>query len=63
MKIKIYCLVIKYTTNNTNIKIIRNAIIGKAICKANHIELIALMTPMCSTVKGLDYFDRVKSFI
>ncbi len=33
----------------------------KAICKANHIQLIALMTPMCSNVKGLDYFDRVKS--
>ena len=27
----------------------------------NNIELIALMTPMCSNVKGLDYFDRVKS--
>ena len=33
----------------------------KAICKANNIELIALMTPLCSNVKGLDYFDRVKS--
>ncbi len=33
----------------------------KAICKANNIKLIALMTPMCSNVKGLDYFDRVKS--
>ena len=33
----------------------------KAICKANHIELIALMTPMCSNVKGMDYFDKVKS--
>ena len=33
----------------------------KAICKANNIELIALMTPMCSNVKGMDYFDRVKS--
>jgi hypothetical protein len=33
----------------------------KAICKTNNIELIALMTPMCSNVKGLDYFDRVKS--
>lgn len=39
MKIKIYCLVIKYTTNNINIKIIRNAIIGKAICKANVVAL------------------------
>ena len=33
----------------------------KAICKANNIELIALMTPMCSNVQGMDYFDRVKS--
>ncbi len=33
----------------------------KAICKANNIELIALMTPMCSNVQGLDYFDKVKS--
>lgn len=33
----------------------------KVICKANNIELIALMTPMCSNVKGMDYFDRVKS--
>jgi hypothetical protein len=33
----------------------------KAICKANNIELIALMTPMCSNVKGMDNFDRVKS--
>ena len=33
----------------------------KAICKANNIELIALMTPMCSNVKGMDYFDKVKS--
>jgi hypothetical protein len=33
----------------------------KAICKANNIELIALMTPMCSNVQGMDYFDKVKS--
>ena len=33
----------------------------KAVCKANNIQLIALMTPMCSNVKGMDYFDRVKS--
>jgi hypothetical protein len=32
----------------------------KAICKANHIHLIAVMTPMCSNVKGMDYFDKVK---
>jgi hypothetical protein len=33
----------------------------KAICKANNIELIALMTPMCSNVQGMNYFDKVKS--
>jgi len=32
----------------------------KAICKANNINLIAVMTPMCENVKGLDYFDKVK---
>jgi hypothetical protein len=32
----------------------------KAICKANNIKLIAIMTPMCSNVKGMDYFDKVK---
>jgi hypothetical protein len=39
MNIKIYCLDIKYTTTNINIKIIRNAIIGKAISKANVVAL------------------------
>jgi hypothetical protein len=33
----------------------------KAICKAHHIRLISLMTPMCSNVKGMDYFDKVQS--
>jgi len=32
----------------------------KAICKSNNINLIAVMTPMCENVKGLDYFDKVK---
>jgi hypothetical protein len=31
----------------------------KQICKANNINLIAVMTPMCSNVKGLDYFQKV----
>lgn len=31
----------------------------KAICAANKINLIALMTPMCSNVKGMDYFEKV----
>lgn len=32
----------------------------KQICKANNINLIALMTPMCRNVKGMEYFDKVK---
>ncbi|UFH35704.1 hypothetical protein [Flavobacterium acetivorans] len=31
----------------------------KQICAANKIHLIALMTPMCSNVKGMDYFEKV----
>ncbi len=30
----------------------------KQICKANHYNLITVMTPMCSNVKGLDYFEK-----
>lgn len=33
----------------------------KHICKANHINLIAVTTPMCSNVKGMDYFKKVKA--
>ena len=32
----------------------------KNICKANNINLIVLMTPMCENVKGMNYFDKVK---
>ncbi|MFZ0599561.1 MAG: hypothetical protein WAM46_21410 [Flavobacterium sp.] len=32
----------------------------KSICKANHINLITVMTPMCENVTGMDYFDKVK---
>jgi hypothetical protein len=32
----------------------------KQICKANNINLIAVMTPMCENVKGMEYFDKVK---
>ncbi|MEO8534398.1 MAG: hypothetical protein ABI441_11630 [Flavobacterium sp.] len=32
----------------------------KSICKANNINFIALMTPMCENVKGMNYFDKVK---
>ena len=31
----------------------------KRTCKANKINLIAVMTPMCSNTKGLDYFEKV----
>ncbi len=30
----------------------------KQICKQNHYNLIAVMTPMCSNVKGMDYFEK-----
>ncbi len=30
----------------------------KQICKANNYTLIGLMTPMCTNVKGLDYFEK-----
>lgn len=32
----------------------------KNICKANKINFIAIMTPMCENVKGMNYFDKVK---
>ena len=32
----------------------------KQICKQNNINLIAVTTPMCSNVKGMDYFKKVK---
>ncbi|KRD07457.1 hypothetical protein ASE21_18395 [Flavobacterium sp. Root901] len=32
----------------------------KNLCKANNINFIALMTPMCENTKGLNYFDKVK---
>ena len=31
----------------------------KQICAVNKINLIAVMTPMCSNTKGLDYFEKV----
>ena len=33
----------------------------KHICKENNIHLIAVTTPMCSNVKGMDYFKKVKA--
>jgi len=31
----------------------------KAVCKANKINFIAIMTPMCENVTGMNYFDKV----
>lgn len=31
----------------------------KALCKANNIHFIAIMTPMCENVTGMNYFDKV----
>ncbi|EAZ96248.1 hypothetical protein FBBAL38_02475 [Flavobacteria bacterium BAL38] len=33
----------------------------KDICKTNNINLIVVSTPMCSNVKGIDYFNKIKS--
>lgn len=45
----------------TNLKPLHNKYYEeiKRICKANNINLIAVMTPMCSNVKGMDYFEKV----
>jgi len=32
----------------------------KNLCQSHNINFIALMTPMCENVKGMDYFDKVK---
>ena len=49
--------------NLTNLKPLHNKYYEgiKQICKANNINLIAVMTPMCSNVKGLDYFQKVNA--
>jgi hypothetical protein len=45
----------------TNLKPIHNKYYEeiKQICKANKINFIAVMTPMCTNTKGLDYFNKV----
>ena len=45
----------------TNLKPLHNKYYKeiKQICKVNNIKLIAVMTPMCSNTKGLDYFQKV----
>lgn len=47
----------------TNLKPIRNKYYEdiKRICAENHINLIAVMTPMCTNVRGMDYFEKVNS--
>ena len=32
----------------------------KNICRVNNIKFIAVMTPMCENVVGMNYFDKVK---
>ncbi len=32
----------------------------KNVCKANNINFIAVMTPMCEKTKGMNYFEKVK---
>ncbi len=46
----------------TNLKPLRNKYFEeiKQICEDNKINLIAVMTPMCSNTKGLNYFEKVK---
>lgn len=48
--------------NLTNLKPVHNKYYEeiKQICAANHINLIAVMTPMCSNTKGLNYFEKVQ---
>jgi hypothetical protein len=32
----------------------------KTICKKNNINFIAIMTPMCENIKGINYFEKVQ---
>ncbi|WP_125722371.1 hypothetical protein [Flavobacterium ustbae] len=32
----------------------------KSLCKSHNINFIAVMTPMCENVEGMNYFDKVK---
>ncbi|WP_369765602.1 hypothetical protein [Flavobacterium sp. WC2429] len=45
----------------TNLKPLHNKYYEeiKHLCKVNHINLITVMTPMCTNTKGLDYFQKV----
>ncbi|WP_158727930.1 MULTISPECIES: hypothetical protein [unclassified Flavobacterium] len=48
--------------NISNLKPLRNKYYEeiKQLCRDNRINLIAVMTPMCSNTKGLNYFEKVK---
>ncbi|WP_426092189.1 hypothetical protein [Flavobacterium sp. DSR3-2] len=48
--------------NLTNLKPVHNKYYEeiKQLCKANNINLIAVMTPMCNNTKGLNYFEKVQ---
>ena len=48
--------------NLTNLKPVHNKYYEeiKQLCKANNINLIAVMTPMCTNTKGLNYFEKVQ---
>nr|WP_315164896.1 hypothetical protein [uncultured Flavobacterium sp.] len=47
--------------NLTNLKPLRNKYYEeiKQLCNDNNINLIAVMTPMCTNTKGLNYFEKV----
>jgi len=49
--------------NIENLKPLRNRYFEeiKQICEANSINLIAVTTPMCTNVKGMEYFKKVKA--
>jgi len=49
--------------NIENLKPLRNRYFEeiKQICEANSINLIAVTTPMCSNVKGMEYFKKIKA--
>ena len=46
----------------STLKVIRNKYYEeiKSICKANNINFIAVMTPICENTKGINYFEKVK---
>jgi hypothetical protein len=48
--------------NISNLKPLRNKYYEeiKQLCEENNINLIAVMTPMCSNTKGLNYFEKVQ---